>query len=216
MSDDIQGESAGAVSSAGAGEAGQASASSAGADQPASDSSTAVQAGEAQSTDIIKAGGGAESSDNPIPGGEPSAVTGGGTSSRTSPVARELYDARTVGGYGGQLMRPVRTSEEARALVRRRWDAAAAVARAELAESGGGSVAKGWGGIVRAQIGQAKGGKAGSTSAAAFVGRAAGLLERQQGRAAESSGASELSVSVKGQAVESLLGLLAGLGRRSE
>ena len=46
------------------------------------------------------------------------------------------YESRRPGGYGGWLKPPVRTSEEARALVRRRWDKAGEAVRLGVADAG--------------------------------------------------------------------------------
>lgn len=104
-------------------------------------------------------------------------------------------DGRSVGGNGGSLVQPVRTTEQARELARRRWDKAEAVSRRALRDAlGAGS----WGeGLYKAVMVQAemagKGGK-GSTQALALVMRAARLFrERDEAAPNVSAGDPEMA-----------------------
>lgn len=108
-------------------------------------------------------------------------------------------------------MKPIRTSERGRELANKRWAQSEHVARRALRDATGASSAMaGWGMVVFDQVKQARAGKAGATAAAAFVGRAAGMLRGRDGRAAVGDGVG-ISVHLDQGAAVALGGLLGRL-----
>lgn len=192
----------------GAREIGDGQATDSGEAAAASASSAGVRAlsagsvgGEPQAENhIMPAAGGAA--------GEPGEVAG----SRSSLGDGEFIDGRSVGGFGGKL-KPIRTSEQGRALSRRYWDSVEALGRSTIAkESAAGTLSGGVAELVGAQFRFGRSGKPGSTAAAAFAMRSAGLVRRNEGKQAESGSSVAVTVKASGEAAAGLLGLISRLG----
>lgn len=96
-------------------------------------------------------------------------------------------------------------------MARRRWDTAERLARKALAEAAGADGwAAGWHATVKAQAELAQSGAKGSTPAAAFVGRAAGLLRPAPTRDDGTPGVDTMTLTISGPGVaERLAALLA-------
>lgn len=123
-----------------------------------------------------------------------------------------MSDANSSGVRNAQggMVYPVRTSEQGRALARRRWDKAEQKAREAIArETGSSTWVDGWASIVGEQVKRASAGTRGSTQAAEFVRRAAGLVRERE--ASEQQRAGEAHAVTLGLDRESARALLDAL-----